>query len=146
VGTPVGFDFDLPIPAVEVSVERLDFEPLVNIRLSVRFETATINDLLDDKPGAFIEFVFDPIKIGSTLVSVGIVWWLTRAGGLITTILMGIPTWRHLDLLPIVSKTFGDDREPVNNKAEPSVEEIFGETISAEFLRHPSRNVPRAGA
>ncbi|MFK7966761.1 MAG: cadherin-like domain-containing protein, partial [Burkholderiaceae bacterium] len=135
----LGFDFDLPIPTIEIVVDPSSLEPLVNVRLTVRFDEAAIADLVREPADSFVEFVFDPIKIGSTLVSLGIVWWLTRAGGLITTILMGIPTWRHLDLLPIVSKTFGDNLEPIATKKQLSAEEAFGETISGEFLYRESQ-------
>jgi hypothetical protein len=39
----------------------------------------------------------------------GFVWWLTRSGGLLTSMLMGVPAWRHLDLLPVVARRSDDD-------------------------------------
>ena len=39
----------------------------------------------------------------------GFVWWLTRSGGLLTSMLMGAPAWRHLDLLPVVARRGNDD-------------------------------------
>jgi len=39
----------------------------------------------------------------------GFVWWLTRSGGLLTSMLMGVPAWRHLDLLPVVARRKDDD-------------------------------------
>ncbi|MDH5339710.1 MAG: cadherin-like domain-containing protein, partial [Rubrivivax sp.] len=40
----------------------------------------------------------------------GFVWWLTRSGGMLTMMLMGIPAWRHVDLLPVLARDV-DDRE-----------------------------------
>lgn len=72
-GVTLGFDFDLPIPVVEIQIEPLDLDALVNVRLSVRFDDAAITDLVNQSPASFVEFVFDPIRVAGMLVRVGIV-------------------------------------------------------------------------
>lgn len=58
-----------------------------------------------DGPGQFghvgeAPSTFDAVT-GATLTA-GLVWWLTRSGGLLTMVLMGVPAWRHVDLLPVL--------------------------------------------
>ena len=47
----------------------------------------------------------------------GMLWWLTRSGGLLTSILMGVPAWRHVDLLPVIS---GSGAAPVGGRKDGS--------------------------
>jgi VCBS repeat-containing protein len=53
----------------------------------------------------------DPVRVASASLTAGFVWWLTRSGGLITSILMGIPAWRHVDLLPVLASREDDDND-----------------------------------
>jgi hypothetical protein len=55
--------------------------------------------------------VQDPVRVASATLTAGFVWWLTRSGGLLTSILMGIPAWRHVDLLPVLATRRDDDDE-----------------------------------
>ncbi len=56
--------------------------------------------------------VQDPVNVASVTFTAGFIWWLTRSGGLITTMLMGVPAWRHVDLLPVLARPADDDDEP----------------------------------
>jgi hypothetical protein len=51
------------------------------------------------------------VRVASASLTAGFVWWLTRSGGLITSILMGIPAWRHVDLLPVLASREDDDND-----------------------------------
>jgi hypothetical protein len=53
----------------------------------------------------------DPVRVASATLTAGFVWWLTRSGGLITSILMGIPAWRHVDLLPVLAARRDDEHD-----------------------------------
>jgi trimeric autotransporter adhesin len=53
----------------------------------------------------------DPVRVASATLTAGFIWWLTRSGGLLTSILMGIPAWRHVDLLPVLAPRADDDDE-----------------------------------
>ena len=59
-------------------------------------------------PATLSEIVQDPVRMGSVAFSAGFIWWLTRSGGLLMTMLMGIPAWRHIDLLPVLARTVDD--------------------------------------
>ena len=58
---------------------------------------------------AFQAALSDPVRVASVTLTAGFVWWLTRSGGLLTSILMGIPAWRHVDLLPVLAPRRDDD-------------------------------------
>jgi hypothetical protein len=63
----------------------------------------------DEPSRAFVAAVQDPVRVASATLTAGFVWWLTRSGGLLTSILMGIPAWRHVDLLPVLATRRQDD-------------------------------------
>jgi hypothetical protein len=56
--------------------------------------------------------------VGAT-VTAGFIWWLTRSGGMLTMMLMGIPAWRHVDLLPVLMR----DRDDEDDEQEVAEEE-----------------------
>ena len=58
-----------------------------------------------------LDEVFTPARVASVSFSAGFIWWLTRGGGLLTSMLMGVPAWRHVDLLPVLARDFDDDEE-----------------------------------
>jgi hypothetical protein len=60
-------------------------------------------------PQTWMEVVQDPTRVASAAVTAGFVWWLTRSGGLLTTLLMGVPAWRHVDLLPVLARPLDDE-------------------------------------
>ena len=66
---------------------------------------------LDERraPSTLLAFAQDPVRVASLGFTAGFVWWLTRSGGLLTSMLMGVPAWRHLDLLPVVARRRDDD-------------------------------------
>jgi uncharacterized delta-60 repeat protein len=73
-----------------------------------------------DQPSrAFIAAVQDPVRVASATLTAGFVWWLTRSGGLLTSILMGIPAWRHVDLLPVLATRRDDDDESDTHDEQP---------------------------
>ncbi len=55
-------------------------------------------------PSTLSDMVQDPVRIASVTFTAGFIWWLTRSGGLLTTMLMGVPAWRHVDLLPVLAR------------------------------------------
>jgi hypothetical protein len=60
-------------------------------------------------PATLGEIVRDPVRVSSVAFSAGFIWWLTRSGGLLMTMLMGIPAWRHIDLLPVLARPIDDE-------------------------------------
>jgi hypothetical protein len=51
--------------------------------------------------------------------SAGFIWWLTRSGGLLMTMLMGIPAWRHIDLLPVLARPMDDEDDEEEDDDDP---------------------------
>jgi hypothetical protein len=69
-------------------------------------------------PHTALEFVQDPVRMASVTFTAGFVWWLTRSGGLLTTMLLGVPAWRHVDLLPVLARPVDDDDDDKDNDAD----------------------------
>jgi hypothetical protein len=67
-----------------------------------------------DAPGTTKEdftVMLDSAQMGGIALSVGVVWWASRLGGVIGSLLASLPAWRHLDPLPVV----GWDRSEAPN-------------------------------
>jgi hypothetical protein len=46
--------------------------------------------------------VTQPEKVMGVSLTAGLVWWVTRGGGVVASALMGVPAWRQIDLLPVM--------------------------------------------
>ena len=79
----------------------------------IEADTAHTEQLDDGRaaPSTLSELLLDPVRISSVTFSAGFIWWLTRGGGLLATLLMGIPAWRHIDLLPVLARTHDEDAQ-----------------------------------
>ncbi|MGB8332511.1 MAG: cadherin-like domain-containing protein, partial [Polyangiales bacterium] len=51
-----------------------------------------------------IEVLLGMVKMGGLALSVGAVWWATRAAGLIASALSSLPAWRNFDPLPVLGR------------------------------------------
>jgi hypothetical protein len=65
------------------------------------------------------------VRLAGLSLSVGVVSWVLRAGGLLSSLLASLPAWRHVDPLPILAR---DDRrrdedEWQEPEPEPKVDE-----------------------
>jgi hypothetical protein len=74
----------------------------------------------------------DPVHVASVTLTAGFVWWLTRSGGLLTSILMGIPAWRHVDLLPVLAPARDEEDEEDDQATDSQQDE-------SEASRHDSQ-------
>ncbi|HET6788108.1 MAG TPA: hypothetical protein VFH49_09115, partial [Aquabacterium sp.] len=70
----------------------------------------------DDKEAAFLTDMPQALKASGLTISLGAIWWATRASGLVTSLILTTPAWRTLDPLPVL---FSQDPD---NDAEPSGE------------------------
>ena len=50
-------------------------------------------------------------RLAGISLSAGAVWWALRVGGLFASLLASIPTWRQLDLLPVLRDASEDDTD-----------------------------------
>jgi len=76
--------------------------------------------------------------VAGITVTAGFVWWLTRAGGMLATVLMGVPAWRHIDLLPVLARPDDDDEEDEAPDDEPVLDGMF----ERQAPGHESGNPP----
>jgi hypothetical protein len=70
----------------------------------------------------------DPVRVASVSFTAGLIWWLTRSGGLLTSMLMGVPAWRHVDLLPVLSQRKDDDEE--EDEVDPDDDDRHGRPLT----------------
>jgi hypothetical protein len=61
-----------------------------------------------------ITVLLDSVKVGGMALSVGVVWWASRIGGLVGSLLASAPAWRHIDPLPVVGRD--EDEEGKEDK------------------------------
>jgi outer membrane lipoprotein-sorting protein len=83
-----------------------------------------------EEPRGFA-LALDAVRTAGLVVSVGAVWWASRAVGLLSSLLAITPTWRHIDPLPVLGR---DDDEPVGGWEEPASEEAAEEEASANEM------------
>jgi hypothetical protein len=99
-------------------------------------------DLTDDYPdGAPLVVRVTPERLTATVLTGGTTLWLLHSGFWTYLLILGLPLWRHVDLLPIVDPTGQDDERPAEVPATAGVDE---ERAVARVLRGQGR--PRTGA
>ncbi|MEZ5653108.1 MAG: DUF4347 domain-containing protein [Burkholderiaceae bacterium] len=70
---------------------------------------------------------FDLQTLAGSVVGTATVWWIARAGGVLTSLLIGAPVWRSIDPLPIALSA-----NPVTEESEC----VDSGTISADTEAH----------
>jgi hypothetical protein len=59
-----------------------------------------------------LEFAADhPERVGVALLTGGAMLWMLKSGLLTSLLMLGVPVWRHVDLLPIVAAAQPDGRD-----------------------------------
>lgn len=100
-----------------------------------------VPDFADDYPdGAPLVVRVTPERLSATVLTGGTTLWLLHSGFWTYLLILGLPLWRHVDLLPIVDPTARDDERP----AEVAAAEVDEERAVARVLRGQRR--PRIGA
>jgi CSLREA domain-containing protein len=66
---------------------------------------------LDDGAYADVRVMLQSVELTGVALSVGAVWWASRAGGLVASLLMAAPAWRTFDPLPVLGPEDEDDRD-----------------------------------
>jgi hypothetical protein len=69
-----------------------------------------------------IEVIMESVEMGGLALSVGVVWWASRVGGLIGSLLASMPAWRHLDPLPIASRDEDEEESDQLQEADPDAD------------------------
>lgn len=96
-------------------------------------------------PAGVVETLTDPVRIASATFTAGFVWWLTRGGGLLTTMLMGVPAWRHVDLLPVLARGL-DDEDEEQDAATAAPDTASDDEVAELFDRGPDGGGRRTAA
>jgi hypothetical protein len=71
---------------------------------------------------------------GSLSLSLGLVWWATRAGGLVSSLLITTPAWRTIDPLPVFlanSESTNEDAD-IGSGESAEAERMFDEPAQQE--------------
>jgi len=58
-----------------------------------------------------IQLDLDAIRMTSLALSIGAVWWATRATGLLASLLSSLPAWRNFDPLPVLARNEDEEEE-----------------------------------
>ena len=86
-----------------------------------------------------IEVLMESVRMGSIALSVGVVWWASRVGGLVGSLLTSVPAWRHLDPMPIV----GRDKDEAEDWDDPRDADADADELAISMvLEGPRANVP----
>ena len=79
------------------------------------------------------------VELSGVALSVGAVWWATRAGGLVASLLMAAPAWRTFDPLPVLGPQdeeegdWGELMDDEMTRDEEGAEDVFGEQGGGGF-------------
>jgi len=87
-----------------------------------------------------IKLDLDSIRMTSLALSVGAIWWATRATGLIASLLSSLPAWRNFDPLPVLGRNEEDDDQD-DDWVQAYDDQVDGEGAEEERLaRHQFSN------
>jgi hypothetical protein len=79
---------------------------------SLRVAESGLREGLQGKDGEVdVRVVLQAIELTGVALSVGAVWWATRAGALVASLLMSAPAWRSFDPLMVLGPEDEDDRD-----------------------------------
>jgi hypothetical protein len=83
--------------------------------------------------------------MASLALSVGAIWWATRAAGVITSLLSSLPAWRNFDPLPVLQRD--EEEEDVwartdDVDSEGAAEEAAEEAAVTETFSKVMPSVP----
>ena len=79
---------------------------------SLRVAESGLGERLQDKDGEVdVRVVLQAIELTGVALSVGAVWWATRAGAMVASLLMSAPAWRSFDPLMVLGPEDEDDRD-----------------------------------
>ena len=72
-------------------------------------QTALAPEVLDQiaDSGDKMKFVFEQVGVSGVALTVGVVWWATRVGGLVASMMVTLPAWRSIDPLPVLRDVGG---------------------------------------
>ena len=94
---------------------------------SLRVAEGNLKEALQDKKGEVdVRVVLQAIELTGVALSVGAVWWATRAGALVTSLLVSVPAWRSFDPLMVLGPEDEDDRDWAGVMDDRAVQDEMG--------------------
>lgn len=73
-----------------------------------------------------VRVVLQAIELTGVALSVGAVWWATRAGALVASLLMSVPAWRSFDPLMVLGPEDEDDHDWAGVMDDQALQEEMG--------------------
>ena len=77
-----------------------------------------------------LQSAIDPIEASGLALTVGLVWWTVRLGGVAGSLLVSVPTWQFFDPLPVLTRPPAPLR-PSAEDPDPAATELQNEEASA---------------
>ena len=73
-----------------------------------------------------VRVVLQAIELTGVALSVGAVWWATRAGALVASLLVSVPAWRSFDPLMVLGPEDENDRDWAGAMDDQAVQDEMG--------------------
>jgi hypothetical protein len=77
-----------------------------------------------------LQSAIDPIEASGLALTVGLVWWTVRLGGVAGSLLVSVPTWQFFDPLPVLTRPPPPVRPPPRD-TDPAGPDLQNEEASA---------------
>jgi hypothetical protein len=77
-----------------------------------------------------LQSAIDPIEASGLALTVGLVWWTVRLGGVAGSLLVSVPTWQFFDPLPVLTRPPSPVRPPPRD-TDPAGPDLQNEEASA---------------
>ncbi|MCC6609877.1 MAG: DUF4347 domain-containing protein [Burkholderiales bacterium] len=126
-------------PGIAKIDPKADYEPLRVLQMPgphVGFDLGRL--AFDDAQGrGDVEVLMGSVKMTGLVLSVGVIWWASRAAGLIASALSALPAWRNFDPIFVVGRDEDDDfkwETPQDEEAQRE-EEAVAEALDS--VRRP---------
>jgi hypothetical protein len=98
-------------------------------RPEITVELGTIS-LPEPDGDRLIKLDLNSIRMTSLALSVGAIWWATRATGLLASLLSSLPAWRNFDPLPVLQRD-EEDQWGEDTEEEAEEESLVRRTFSS---------------
>jgi hypothetical protein len=79
-----------------------------------------------DETSVILTSVSTAIETGGLTLSLGVIWWATRASSLLTSLIITTPAWRTMDPLPIL---FNEDPDDTASSGAPTSSDALAERM-----------------
>jgi hypothetical protein len=95
--------------------------------------------IADNDSEHLIQLDLNSIRMASLALSVGAIWWATRATGLLASLLSSLPAWRNFDPLPVLAR---NEEEEGNDEWTQAHDDQVDEEAAEEekLVRHRFSN------